>query len=634
MQVGIRALNQEARDGFFSGRPLLAALALVGALWLGGCGGGGGDSGTEPPPTGPGSLALTVSKTGSGVVRSVPAGIDCGNACQASYPVAASVTLTATPDAGQSFSGWGGACAGSLSQCTVVMTQARAVSAAFVPSTAARYSLTVALSGSGRVSSQPAGIDCGSACSASYASGTNVTLTAAADTGHTFSGWGGACSGTVSTCTLPITQSRSVVASFATQTAAVAWGAALAVESSGDFNVHPQYHLNAISSNGNAMVIWQQSDGLPDGGVSKVWSRYYVAGQGWGPVMQVPGLQDFNSRWLVGGKLFLDPQGMATWIRPDLDVRRYTAANGWSGPILPPTRPSGAGQFSAGVMHANGDISVVTTLSDVYQITLSANGPWQTWTRIDSSGALDTDVADIARSSDGSAMVIWSERNPGDSNYSMKAARYVPGSGFGAPVTIDNSLDSVASDSPPRVAMDASGNAMAVWRQGSSIWVNQFSPTTGWSTATAFDTGALSSNRVKPRLVMTADGRAIVSWQSGLYAIKTMAYNPGSGFSTPVQATPYGLDRELGIDAQGNATLVYVSVDQWPNPTSTEISVYSRRLVWGQGWSTPVLVETQPGGIQTGLAVSFMGSRAVAAWAQYDQPTSTVRNSLWANLMR
>ena len=68
-------------------------------------------------------------------------------------------------------------------------------------------------SGSGTVTSTPAGINCGSTCSAGFASGASVTLTAAAAGGSTFAGWSGSCSGS-GTCTVSMTAARSVTATF------------------------------------------------------------------------------------------------------------------------------------------------------------------------------------------------------------------------------------------------------------------------------------------------------------------------------------------------------------------------------------------------------------------------------------
>lgn len=67
--------------------------------------------------------------------------------------------------------------------------------------------------GSGTVSSSPEGINCGSACSVIFANGTNITLTATADSNSTFSGWGGDCSGT-GTCNLTMSSNKSANATF------------------------------------------------------------------------------------------------------------------------------------------------------------------------------------------------------------------------------------------------------------------------------------------------------------------------------------------------------------------------------------------------------------------------------------
>jgi hypothetical protein len=78
-----------------------------------------------------------------------------------------------------------------------------------------RYTLTVtkAGTGSGTITSSPAGINCGSDCSEAYNEGTNVTLTATASAGSTFAGWSGACSGT-GECSVTMNAEKTVTATF------------------------------------------------------------------------------------------------------------------------------------------------------------------------------------------------------------------------------------------------------------------------------------------------------------------------------------------------------------------------------------------------------------------------------------
>lgn len=79
-----------------------------------------------------------------------------------------------------------------------------------------RPALTVSKtgSGSGTVTSSPAGINCGADCSENYATGTSVTLTATPASGYTFVGWGGACSGMNSTCAVTMNAAQTVTAAF------------------------------------------------------------------------------------------------------------------------------------------------------------------------------------------------------------------------------------------------------------------------------------------------------------------------------------------------------------------------------------------------------------------------------------
>jgi len=158
-------------------------------------------------------LTVMLTGTGGGTVASNLTGISCGTDCAQSYPINTVVTLTATPSSTSDFIAWGGACAG-VSTCVVTMDQARAVTAEF---RLEHNALTVsgAGTGSGTVTSSPAGISCGSDCTEIYPGNQSVTLTATAASGSVFTGWSGTCStSTTNKCTVSMAQAVSVTATF------------------------------------------------------------------------------------------------------------------------------------------------------------------------------------------------------------------------------------------------------------------------------------------------------------------------------------------------------------------------------------------------------------------------------------
>jgi hypothetical protein len=159
-------------------------------------------------------LTVSLSGTGNGTVSSSPTGISCGTDCVETYPGGTVVTLSASAASDSTFSGWGAGCAGTDS-CTLTGNAPVTVTATFAAVTpVSSYTLSVAKSGPGMVTSGPAGITCGSDCSESYPGGTAVTLTATPAGGARFLGWsGGGCSGT-ETCSVALQAATSVSASF------------------------------------------------------------------------------------------------------------------------------------------------------------------------------------------------------------------------------------------------------------------------------------------------------------------------------------------------------------------------------------------------------------------------------------
>ena len=140
---------------------------------------------------------LVIAVGGPGKVTSIPSGLDCGGggrACSLGVPFGSDVTLIPTPAVGGRFAGWDGPCASAGSDvCRLRIGASRTETAAAFghssplpgdqPLTVDRYDSSV------HVTSQPAGIDCPSTCTASFASGTVVTL-------HRNTGmWQPACTG-------------------------------------------------------------------------------------------------------------------------------------------------------------------------------------------------------------------------------------------------------------------------------------------------------------------------------------------------------------------------------------------------------------------------------------------------------
>jgi hypothetical protein len=182
--------------------------------------------------------SFTVALTGNGTVTSTSAPtvtpeINCANpappsACATNFTAGTSVSLTATPGTGYSFSSWtAGPCIGTTAAtCAFVVGNTTATSATAL-FTASNFLLTVNRAGiaGGTVTGLGGGISCGPAagianCSINTAFNTAVTLTETPPSGGVFSGWTGtpaACVVVGATCAFNMPAGpETVTATFAT----------------------------------------------------------------------------------------------------------------------------------------------------------------------------------------------------------------------------------------------------------------------------------------------------------------------------------------------------------------------------------------------------------------------------------
>ena len=188
--------------------PLPTRVVVLLALALAGCPG---------PNPGPDPVNLTLRVTGEGSVRVSATAESCSGTCELSAELGSSITLTAQPERGHSFALFGDDCAEATGlTCTLEMTEDRIATAVFVPDS---VGITVATTGTGagRVVSTPAGIDCGTDCEEELSPDSPITLTATAEEGSDFVGWGQACEhrGASASCALMIVERTVVTAEFA-----------------------------------------------------------------------------------------------------------------------------------------------------------------------------------------------------------------------------------------------------------------------------------------------------------------------------------------------------------------------------------------------------------------------------------
>ncbi|HSB55949.1 MAG TPA: hypothetical protein VLD58_16415, partial [Gemmatimonadales bacterium] len=173
------------------------------------------------PPTG---------SNGAGTITSSPGGISCTisnqtsvGACSANFESGAAVTLTASPAAGSTFSGWGGECDGTDPTCAVTLDANADVTAGFALANPRHFTVTATGTGSGTITSLPGGLNCvysGTAtsgtCETDFADGAEVTLTAAAAVGTGFNTWSDDCASSAgaTSCTVTMSADRTAGAEF------------------------------------------------------------------------------------------------------------------------------------------------------------------------------------------------------------------------------------------------------------------------------------------------------------------------------------------------------------------------------------------------------------------------------------
>ena len=215
-----------------------------------------------------------------------------------------------------------------------------------------------------------------------------------------------------------------------------------------------------------------------------------------------------------------------------------------------------------------------------------------TWSAADTIAVGDSPAnsPQVAVDSDGNILAVWTMMN---SAHTDVMARYynVSASSWGGIQILDTNN---YTPQAPQVAFESHGNAFATWRQGYDgshlgIYVNRFSPATGWGGDYRIDSGA---NYIVGGPDVAFDGHdfAFVVWAKDIGSssdILACRYDPNNGWGSvmPVENdSDVGSNSQLAVDKDGNA---YVVWEEWDG---SRRNIFANRYAYGNGWETP----TQP----------------------------------------
>ncbi|MCK5001399.1 MAG: Ig-like domain-containing protein [Gammaproteobacteria bacterium] len=353
------------------------------------------------------------------------------------------------------------------------------------------------------------------------------------------------------------------------------WGAAELVETGdqGDA-LDPQI---AIDSNGNAMAVWQQSDGTRN----NVWTNRYTAGGSWG----TPALIETDDTGdAISPQIAIDGAGdaIAVWTQHD-----GTRNNAWTN------------RYTAG------------------------SGIWGGPAKIEDDDLKDMTVEQIVIDANDNALVV------GTSTSKIWSNRYTTGGGWGVS---HEELGSVYTSSAPRIAVDVVGNAIAIWEESYSgayeIISDHYTLNIGWGGKTRI-TSTTYTERL-PQITFDGAGNALALWrvntpdigrvEASLYALggdwgNTQEVSPTNFYNSPSD------NHQVASDGNGNMMAV------WQQGNGTTNSIVSRSYTMSNGWGASEGVESADGNAINPQIAFDANGQAIAVWEQ----STNLRNSIWVN---
>ena len=424
--------------------------------------------------------------------------------------------------------------------------------------------------------------------------------------------------------------------------AARAWGTAVAIETDNAGNAESVQV--AANASGQVVAVWQQSDGA----TINIYANRYSAAAGWGTPQRInPGVVaetaqqphvaiDDNGNAIA---VWMQSNFAANSTADDIWASRYTAQSGWGAPVLIENDPLGAGQPRVAMDGAGNAIAVFSQQAGgrlvIHASRFEPATGWAPPTAIETDASAEGVAPQIAMEANGRATVVWQAFIvPVETvtEYQVRSNRYTAAAGWGSAARVATT----ANNATPHVAIDGAGHAVAVWvapdGTWDSIWSSRTTAGGGWTPPVLIETDNTNSART-PHVAIDGSGNAIAVWaQSDGLRDNIMAnrYVAGAGWGGAVlietDNAGSAYEPQVVIDGSGNATAVWSQ----RNVAGFTFNAWANRYSPATGWGTPTVIDNSPEPARsTQIAIDGLGN-VTAAWAQ----NSGARTDLWANTLR
>jgi len=253
-----------------------------------------------------------------------------------------------------------------------------------------------------------------------------------------------------------------------------------------------------------------------------------------------------------------------------------------------------------------------------------------TWIGARQLSGTDTETypPQIAMNKQGDGIAVWSQYKAANTNYGVWAARYNKTTGWEKPRLISNTAGQAGN---PRVAINARGDAIAVWAEfnsehvpASTVWSNYYDHRRGWGRAAKIQIDSVDA--YFPLVVIDEEGNAIAMWnQNNLTYDKTNLYanyytkDRGWQRSVMIQrdASLLSDGSALVMGDKGNAVAMWTQFDSSQDQAQSGLA--TSFFIKGKGWQEPEFI-THDEATSSSIAANNHGD-TFAIWTTMNDQT-------------